>query len=187
MKFLSAVAGLLLLVSCKKVDVDADGLVPATQAGKNTGDFLFNGAPFGPLPRVSSPGTKPVGAFWGRSGRRRRLQLSFFREERDARGTVRLLNLFIANPQQPGTYSLVEPVSPFVVSGAQSYASYSIPGIFPQPYAYYLTGPTAVGRVELTRYDTVARVVSGTFEAKLREYNGPDSAAITKGRFDCTF
>ena len=44
-----------------------------------------------------------------------------------------------------------------------------------------------MGRVEVTRYDTVAGVISGTFDAKLREYQSPDSLALTKGRFDCNF
>gem|GEM_PF-4158760 len=62
-----------------------------------------------------------------------------------------------------------------------------MPGIPPAIRRYYLTGPGAPGTIIVTRFDTVAHVISGTFEAKLREYNGPDSLTITKGRFDCTF
>ena len=72
-------------------------------------------------------------------------------------------------------------------SGERSYIIYEVPGVYPAIHKDYLTGPTSPGEVTITRFDTVARVVSGTFEARLREYNGPDSVRITKGRFDCSF
>jgi hypothetical protein len=183
--FLTAV---LLLSGCKKENLDPDGLVPATQSGKNTGGFLLNGQPFNPQPRVSAPGDKAVGASWGRSSSgSRNVQLSFFRQERDDNRTEHLFDVFIANIRSTGTYGLLDSVNPFVVPGARTFGIYTAPGIPPAIRRYYLTGPTAIGRVDVTRYDTVAHVISGTFEAKLREYQGPDSLGITKGRFDCTF
>ena len=85
----------------------------------------------------------------------------------------------------PAVFLFTDGVSPVVIAGDRPYISYRITA--PNPARQFLTGPAAVGRVEVTRYDTVARVVSGTFEAKLREYQGPDSMIITKGRFDCKF
>lgn len=38
----------------------------------------------------------------------------------------------------------------------------------------FLTGPTAKGTLIVTRFDTVARVVSGTFELTVREDSGTD-------------
>lgn len=176
---------LVLLTACKKNDPEA-GLPAATQEGKNTGDFLLNGAPFGPRPRVATPGDKPVGAHWGHSSRGRGdVQISFFRQDEDRK--ERSLNLFIANIQGPGTFRLDDSVNPFVVPGPQSFAQYTLPYTTPSFRPYYLTGPTSPGQVNITRFDTVARIVSGTFEAKLREYNGPDSLSLTKGRFDCSF
>ena len=183
---LSAVAALLLLAACKKETADPDGLVPATQEGKNTGDFLLNGSVFSPRARVSSPATKPVGAYWGHSSRGiGRVQISFFREDDDKKSHS--LNLFIANIRLPGTYRLTDLVSPFVIPGPQSSAQYDLPYTTPSYRPIYITGPTSPGAVVITRFDTVAHIVSGTFEAKLREYRGADSLVITKGRFDCTF
>jgi|GEM_PF-4605470 len=45
-----------LLAGCTKDDVDPDGLVPATQEGKDTGDFLVNDVAFSPRSRTSWPG-----------------------------------------------------------------------------------------------------------------------------------
>jgi hypothetical protein len=177
---------LLLLAACKKDTVDPDGLVPATQDGKNTGDFLLNGTPFSPRPRITSPGNKPVGASWGHSSRQQGyVQLSLMREDDDRR--VRNLNLIIANIKRTGTYRLNDVVSPAVVPGPQSFAVYELPYNASAYKPYYFTGPTSPGEVIITRFDTVARVVSGTFEARLHEYNGSDSVRVTKGRFDCSF
>ena len=93
----------------------------------------------------------------------------------------------IANIQRPGTYRLTDLISPFVLPGPQSGAKYTLPYTTPSYRPYYLTGPTSPGQVIITHFDTVAHIVSGTFEAKLREYQGLDSLVITKGRFDCTF
>lgn len=183
--FFSLTAALLLLAACKKENPDPDGLVAATQEGKNTGDFLLNGVAFSPRPRVSSPATKPVGAFWDNYGRGRNAQIFFFREDDDKK--VRSLNLFIANIRLPGKYLLMDAVSPFVIPGPQSSAQYDLPYSTPLYRPIYITGPTSPGEVIITRFDTVAHIVSGTFEAKLREYQRSDSLVITKGRFDCTF
>ena len=175
---------LLLLAACKKENVDVDGLVPATQDGKNTGDFLLNGTPFSPRTRITTPGNKPVGAYWGHwSKPNGYVDISLFREDDDRR--VRGLNIFISKIKKPGTYPMTDLAQPN--SGERSYIIYEVPGVYPAIYKDYLTGPTSPGEVTITRFDTVARVVSGTFEARLREYNGPDSVRITKGRFDCSF
>lgn len=177
---------LLLLAACKKNNVDPDGLVPATQDGKNTGDFLLNGTPFSPRPRITSPGNKPVGAYWGHSSRRQPyININFFREDDD--GRVRSLGLSIASIKRAGTYQLKDSVTPYVVPGPQSFAIYELPYKTPSYQPHYLTGPISPGEVIITRFDTAARVVSGTFEARLREYNGSDSVRVTKGRFDCSF
>ncbi|GGE99338.1 hypothetical protein GCM10011383_07710 [Hymenobacter cavernae] len=38
----------------------------------------------------------------------------------------------------------------------------------------------------ITRFDTVAHVVSGTFELTVREENGLETHQLTDGRFDLT-
>jgi len=181
MKFLSAFAGALLLVNCKKDDFDADGLVPATQSGKDTGDFLLNGQPYRPGRGSAYPGPA-VGAYWSNIRGGRKMTVIMGRQfERDDTG----LNIVLPRITGPGTFTITEGVSPVIIAGNKPYVLYS--ATHPSPARHFLTGPTAIGRVEVTRYDTVARVVSGTFEAKLREYQGQDSVVLTKGRFDCKF
>ena len=178
----------LLATACKKDSLDPNGLVPATQEGKNTGDFLLNGSPFSPQSRISSPGTKSVGASWGHTSRGgSNMHISFLRQEHDNNRTERLFDVFIANIRRPDTYQLQDLASPVTVAGAQSFAIYTLPFTSPTFQPVYLTGPTSPGQVIITRFDTVAHIVSGTFEAKLRKYQGSDSVNITQGRFDCTF
>ena len=176
----------LLATACKKDSLDPNGLVPATQEGRNTGDFLLNGSAFSPRPPVSSPANKPVGATWGHSSRGiGNVQISFSREDDNRK--VRLFNLYIGNIKRSGAFRLADQISPVVAPGTQSFGKYTLPYLTPSYRPYYLTGPASLGQVIVTRFDTIVHIVSGTFEAKLREYQGPDSLVVTKGRFDCTF
>jgi hypothetical protein len=172
--------------SCKKENPDPDGLVAATQEGKNTGDFLLNGTAFGPRPKIANPGSTPVGAtvFPGRAPRSRDIQLSLYRMVNSKKAES--LNLILYGITNPGEYPLNQVVNPYVVPGSnQRYAVFT--QILPTPERKYVTGPTAQGSVIITRLDTVAGIISGTFEAKLKEFNGRDSLSITKGRFDLKF
>ena len=87
-----ALATMLLLAACKKETADPAGLVPDTQEGKNTGDFLLNGSAFSPRPPVSLPANIPVGATWGHSSRGQGdVQISFSREDDNKK--IRLFNI----------------------------------------------------------------------------------------------
>jgi hypothetical protein len=172
--------------SCKKEDADPDGLVAATQEGKNTGDFLLNGVAFGPRPAIASPGSMPIGAsvFLGRAPGSRDVQLSFYRMVNS--NQAECLNLILFGITTAGQYSLDLVANPYVVPGSnQRYASFT--QILPTPERKYITGPNARGTVFITRLDTTARIIAGTFEAKLKEFQGPDSLSISKGRFDLKF
>ena len=186
-KLLPALAlAALLLPACEKDNVGPDGLVKATQEGKDTGDFLVDGVAFNPRPRVSSPATSPVGAYWDHLyAKDSNFDLSFFRQGDDKK--EKSLNIIMSNVRRAGTYPMIDIANPFVIAGAKSYIIYTLPGTYPAIRKQYLTGPTSPGEVIITRFDTVARVISGTFEARLQEYNGPDSVRITKGRFDLKF
>ena len=94
------------------------------------------------------------------------------------------LLLYLAGVRHPGTYQLKEEIDPFVISGPSP--SHGYYRIISGARDFY-TGPKANGQVTITRLDTVARIVAGTFEAKLKEDGGPDSLNITQGRFDFKF
>ena len=72
-----------------------------------------------------------------------------------------------------------------VTSGPIGYAGFSF--YRPNPDRELFTGPDTPGRIVVTRFDTVARVVSGTVEFTARHDAGGKTVRVTEGRFDCKF
>ena len=175
----------LLAAGCKKDDTDPNGLPPATQDGKNTAGFLLNGQPWLPAKNPSLPANPTVGALYGPLTQRvLRLSVSLYRyqDSNNSQG----INLYISGIRQPGSFQFNQKIDPLIISGPQPhYGFYSV--ITPSPRRSFYTGSDARGQVIITRFDTVARIVAGTFEAKLKEDGGPDSLSITQGRFDIKF
>lgn len=114
----------------------------------------------------------------------RTLQINFSRY--NSKDDLTAVNFHFPDVRHAGTFDLNRDTDPIVISGSQPpYAVYSI--YEPGPDRKFYTGNAARGQVIITRFDTVARVVAGTFEAKLKEDSGPDSLSITQGRFDIKF
>lgn len=179
---LAPLAVLLALPACKKDNADPNGLPPATQEGKNTAGFLLNGQPW--LPKGSVLGSNPSGvnATWNPTSFRPNLTFGFGRYND---GDITDFGFRLPGLHSPGTVMLNQPVSLLLGNKNPAHGLYVIH--LPSPDRYFLTGPSARGQVIITRFDTVARVVSGTFEAKVKEDGGPDSLTITQGRFDLKF
>ena len=176
----------LTLAACKKDDTDPNGLPPATQEGKNTAGFLLNGQPWLPVKNPSLPANSPVGATWASrnymGGRALQIYISHHPNSND----YTLLSFIFHNVRHAGTFALNQDIDPVVISGPRPpYAVYSM--YEPGPARKFYTGAAARGQIIITRFDTLARVVAGTFEAKLKEDGGPDSLTITQGRFDLKF
>lgn len=174
----------LLANSCKKDNTDPNGLPPATQAGKNTAGFLLDGKPW--LPKGSPTSLQPYGVSWPRFRVQggRTLEINFFRY--NSKDDLTAVNFHFPDVHHSGTFDLSQYINTGVISGPQPpYAVYSI--YEPGPDRKFYTGSTARGQIIITRFDTIARVVAGTFDAKLKEDGGPDSLSITQGRFDLTF
>ena len=174
----------LLAAGCKKDNTDPNGLPPATQEGKNTAGFLLNGQPW--LPKGSPTNLQPYGVSWPRFSVKggRTLQINFSRYQ--SKDDLTAINLHFPDVRQAGAFDMDRDINPVLISGPiPPYAVYSI--YEPGPDRKFYTGSTARGQVLITRFDTVARVVAGTFEAKLREDSGPDSLSITQGRFDIKY
>lgn len=183
--FLIPLLLLLGLTTCKKDDTDPNGLPPATQEGKNTAGFLLNGQMWLPKTSPLNAGNSPVGATYGpytQGVLRLSINLYRYQDDKNSQG----INLNITRIRQSGLFQLNQSIDPFVISGPRPHHGlYSI--ISPTPKRSFYTGDDAYGQVIITRFDTVARVVSGTFEAKMREDGGRDSLSITQGRFDIKF
>ncbi|UOQ52052.1 DUF6252 family protein [Hymenobacter cellulosivorans] len=83
------------------------------------------------------------------------------------------------------TFVLDQPANPQLASSNPAYGSFTFAK--PSPEQVLLTGPSATGQLVITRFDSVARVVAGTFEFTAHEASGGATVRVTEGRFDCTF
>ena len=99
---------------------------------------------------------------------------------RDATG----VKLELPGITQSGTFVFDQTPRPNVVSGPIGYASFTFSK---HPRRELFTGPDSPGRVVVTRFDTSAHVVSGTFEFTARQVPGGTLVRVSEGRFDCTF
>ena len=182
MKQLLLGLALLSLGACKKDDPNA--LPAATQDGNNTAGFLLDGQPWLPKNSPSSSNSYPVNAYFGHMYKVNYLSIatSRYQDNNNSQG----FSLRFSNIRKPGTYLLDEDFNHTVITGPlPAYGAYTI--YSPSPKTSFYTGPSAKGQVIITRFDTVARVVSGTFEAKLVEEGGTATHDITQGRFDVKF
>ena len=113
---------LALAAGCKKEALDADGLVPATREGKNTGDFLRNSQPDGPGRSSANP-SQAVGAYWQRIRGGRKVVVILVRWfPNDDTG----LNIVLSRLTRPGLVVVTDGVSPAIVAGDRSCFSYRI-------------------------------------------------------------
>lgn len=170
---------LLALSACKKDDPNA--LPDATQEGKNTAGWLLDGKAW--VPKTSSISTgRPVYGYWRKTKGGRSLDLSFSQfSVQDDWG----IGFFLPDIKQAGTFVLNQ--VPAITSGLNNAAYGDYHHLRPGPRLSYYTGPSAPGQLIITRFDTVANIVSGTFEMTPREAGTGATVAITQGRFDLRF
>jgi hypothetical protein len=153
---------LVLLAGCKKEEVDA--LPKATQQGKHTFGCLLDGQAFLPTPshNIFQPITPLQGYFY-----RRVIGVKAYGEQGQ-------IYLALRDAFQPGTYPLGE-------TSTGNYASFS------RGSGSFFTSSTRGGSVTLTRIDTVARIVAGTFDFSALDHQSGGTTTVTSGRFDVAF
>jgi hypothetical protein len=206
MKFSTPVlllAALLGLTRCNPqlAPVPEDKLPAATQTGANTAGCVVDGLTWVPRNNGQMINGSPlpaVEATWRKvPGGRHPLALIFIKNIDDrthVHGETDIV-LYLPNITQPGTFVFDQSANPSVVNGPIAYAAFHFNR---SPTQQLHTGPDAPGRLVVTRLDTVARVVSGTFEFTPAEVTsgltgngtpipGGKTARITEGRFDCKF
>lgn len=178
--FLAAVL-VSTLVGCKKDPIDQ--LPDATQSGKNTAGFLANGKLF--TPHVGDGFNLSTSAVSGfRERTRQGIALNvFFADRRSGRQAG--LGMHLVNLRQSGVYVLDQQQTVILGGQSPSYMGYQNDLIDYE--AVFHSGPGAAATVTITRLDTVRHIVSGLFEATLREDGGTRTVAITDGRFDVTY
>ncbi|HEX6332599.1 MAG TPA: DUF6252 family protein [Flavisolibacter sp.] len=166
-----------LFASCSKDDVDE--LPPATQTGANTFGAKLDGGLW--VPRQFSLGTGTIleARLNGTNG--------FFINARDfsSSPTEKEFEIYIASMTGPGTYLLNQNTSRFPYQSA-SYGYYLIRKFM--PLNEWLTSSQFTGRVDITKFDQAAKIVSGTFEFTAGSVDSTASPiTVSEGRFDVIY
>ena len=188
--FASLLAAVLSLTQCQKNGGYPDyPMPPVTQTGANTAGCYVDGHLWVAnyyAPPVGSTST-PVGATWRNHHQKGpSIQVGMIKtiaDESDVHNDTDI-SLTVAGVDRPGTYVLDQapayPGFPFNSAGSFFFTQKS-------PVQKFVTGPGFTGKVVVTRLDTVARVVSGTFEFTGRQDATGATVRVTGGQFDATF
>jgi len=174
------VAGILICimsiisVSCKKETAE---LPPATQTGANTFGCRVDGQLWGPS-GFGFASTAPIleGNYF--DGRTIIIHArNFYSSPTESEFEIHLMNVVT-----PGVY-LLNTTSQKYPYQAGNYAYYVVRKFIPSNE--WMTNSQYTGQVEITKTDTVNRIVSGTFQFQaINLYNTPQPVTITEGRFD---
>jgi Family of unknown function (DUF6252) len=171
--FIAAASLLLLLSACKK---EVTELPAATQTGANTFGAKVNGEfwvpqGFGPIPAND--------ILEGRLMPNKDIYINA--RNFSSSPNEREFEIYLKGVTAPGTYMLNQTV-PYPTTAA-NYGYFVKRNLTPQNE--WITSATNTGAVTITRIDTVALIVSGTFQfTALNLYNNPEPLSVTEGRFD---
>lgn len=176
----------------KRPPVPREFLPPVTQTGTNKAGALVGGVVWLPLQGVLF-GSQAIRAHVFRShqpGRGYEVSLSLNRQapegnEKYYPSPDSNISFFLPSVKAAGTFELNQAVSAPFPSDEGRYGLFS--DYTTSPIAWFPTGTGAAnsGQVVITRFDTVARVVAGTFE--FTGQRGAQLLKITQGRFDVTY
>ena len=170
--FFTAVTILAILVSCKK---EVTELPPATQTGANTFGAKVNGSFWVPQGFGSIPAGNILTVVQSGTDIIINAQ-NFSSSPNEKEFLIRLKDV-----TAPGTYLLNSNV--VHPSATASYAYYVKRYFTPQDE--WITSATHTGSVTISKIDTAAHIVSGTFQFSMQNiYNEPEPLSVTEGRFD---
>ena len=171
-------AALLGLNQCKSKDPAPDPpqdplaqLPTETQTGQRTFGCLVNGQPW------TQAGNSLAGPVLAAEWYQNRLSISCRRAFNNADGssnTNQSIEFAIDPISGPGNYQLNDSKQNLLM-----FSDY-------RTNCQYITGSNQVATVQITRWDPVARIVSGRFAFTLETPNC-GKIAVTDGRFDCRF
>lgn len=159
-------------LSCQK---EKDDLPKATEDGKNTFGCKIDGKLFIPEKTITYPAMPPLRSFYGESDGYFELRVSEDTDEAN-NGLQRYMIFKLYNLEIGGnTLNEENKVLVIISEGDQSDNRYE-------------TNTTIGGTLNITRLDTVANIISGTFtfNAGLISDNSK-ILSVTEGRFDVTY
>ncbi|GGE99366.1 hypothetical protein [Hymenobacter cavernae] len=175
---------LLLTTGCKKEKTELERLPVATQEGKNSAGFLLDGKAWLPAQCYVCSDSPIRGYSINTSRDGRILSLTFVRFPKDGK-EGESLSFYLPHITKPDYFALDKVAVPL----ARTNPANATLGILKSSSRYpvvFDTGPDAVSSVTITRFDTVAHIVSGTFDLTVQEENGSETHQLTDGRFDLT-
>jgi len=193
---------LLGLTQCSDpLPLPEDKLPAATQTGANTAGCVVDGLTWVPRREgimFGGGNSSPIIVYWGKvRGGRHPLSLVLIKNIDDVTQVhgETSLKLYLPDITHPGTFALDQLANPSIFNGPTAYADFTFNR---SPTKQLRTGPGAPGRLVVTRLDTAARIVSGTFEFTPAEVTsgltgngtpipGGKTVRVTEGRFDCKF
>ncbi|MGC4129944.1 MAG: DUF6252 family protein [Bergeyella sp.] len=160
----------LCILSCRDKDQDPDVLPNATQHGANTGGALVDGKVW--VAKIEQPDLNPGGnnTQYEFVNGEYKLQIHL-RNIENPSGNVIKIYLVSDQDFDTGNYQLNE----------INTAIYS-----PSTYPYY-TNSNNVGVINITKFDKVNKIISGTFSFKAINMFSNEVVTITEGRFDKKF
>ena len=176
--------GCLLLTSfsCKK-KTNSDLLPPPTQTGANTMGCYVNGKPW--LPDTRDNGSIP-----------RLPQISIYKYadntvdigfNKDRSGANQRIRIYLINFSGTGNYVMDKESDlkgfPPVYGYYENYGAF----IDYNSNNIFSTSSLAIGNILITRFDSLNKIISGTFYFAAKTANGLDSVTLSDGRFDCSF
>lgn len=165
----------LSFLSCKK---EVTELPPATQTGANTFGLKLNGEMWIPRGFAGLPDNdKLIARLLGNV-------LIVTAQDLSSSPTETEFELRIFGVTGTGTYSLNTNTS--YPSGPTNYG-YHVKRRF-NPLDEWITSATQTGSVSITRLDTTAHIVSGTFQFNAQNLvNAAQTISVTEGRFDVRY
>ncbi|MCR5890347.1 DUF6252 family protein [Hymenobacter sp. J193] len=185
-RFLLPVLVATLLVGCGKEYFPEPQLPAATQTGAQTAGCKVNGTNWVPV-NVDLFTSPPIVAHYNGDSQNHQftLSLSYSSADKDSPLYDTSVHLSVLDVRAPGSYVLDQVARPELANTAPSYASFIYEA--PSPSTPLFTGPQHLGQIVITRLDTVAHVIAGTFEFTAQERNGSATVQVTEGRFDVKY
>ena len=187
---------LLALFGLSQCGVKTDGptpaytLPPATQTGAGPAGCILDGQPWtASINTFSIPSLEAVGAVSDTPPKGpHRLSLGFQKivDDKSVTNNDTYIEMELPDVSHPGRYVFDQtPTHLGVIGliGTPAYLTFTDHHTLPEQLCY--TGPTATGYLLVTRFDTAAHVISGTFAFTARSDQSGRTVHATEGRFDC--
>lgn len=177
----------LATTGCKKKDPEPE-LSPATQTGANTVGCRLNGELWLPGGYRNGAGqevkfsTTYYPPSYSLASLRNTFTLTGTRQNKQINDDIQLA---LANLDHVGIYSLDLNAVPY--PQAQPWQDQGVYRTNDPTIREYITSPSNTGTLTITRLDTVAHVIAGTFSFTAKEIGGTKTVSVTDGRFDINY